>query len=256
MITCKICGKEMPKWNYNHLKKHGINFEMYNQMFPGEIKRINGYKTKVHNDDIECLECGKRYSSLYMHIKHKHNMTNEEYKAKYPGAKTTSDRKRKLSSGFANVWNDEEKRSNLLKKRKPITDEQRIKIGIRSREYSMRPEVRLARSKRMSGENNLNFVGDNKILRVLKNGYKVTIAEYKEMMDKQGGVCAICGRPPHFGNKKRKTLCVDHDHATEKIRGLLCDDCNIGLGKFYDNPDLMSKGILYLQQNALSRKLV
>jgi len=53
--------------------------------------------------------------------------------------------------------------------------------------------------------------------------------------------CQIC-----FGHKK---LCLDHDHATGKFRGILCARCNFGLGNFSDNQELLSKAILYLQKN-------
>lgn len=51
-------------------------------------------------------------------------------------------------------------------------------------------------------------------------------------------VCAICG-----GKEK---LVVDHDHETDKVRGLLCFFCNLGLGNFRDNPQLLKKAIEYL----------
>lgn len=47
------------------------------------------------------------------------------------------------------------------------------------------------------------------------------IAEYEYRLKAQGGVCAICSKPP-----KRRRLCVDHNHRTGKVRGLLCDLCN------------------------------
>lgn len=53
-----------------------------------------------------------------------------------------------------------------------------------------------------------------------------------------------------MGNQKdqSKVACVDHNHFTQKIRGLLCKDCNIGLGMFKDNPILLHNGALYLQK--------
>ena len=51
--------------------------------------------------------------------------------------------------------------------------------------------------------------------------YGITLAQYASMLKRQGGRCAICGRPP-----KRRNLDVDHDHATGRVRGLLCFNCN------------------------------
>jgi len=55
--------------------------------------------------------------------------------------------------------------------------------------------------------------------------------------------CAICGNP---GGKKR--LCVDHDHVTGKIRGILCDNCNVGIGRLKDDIGLLYRAIDYLEE--------
>ena len=54
--------------------------------------------------------------------------------------------------------------------------------------------------------------------------YGITIEGYSVMYDAQQGLCAIC-------NTHKKTLCVDHDHATGQIRGLLCSTCNLHVGR-------------------------
>lgn len=51
--------------------------------------------------------------------------------------------------------------------------------------------------------------------------YGITPEQYKKMLLLQRGLCAICGRPP-----KKKSLNIDHDHATNRVRGLLCFVCN------------------------------
>lgn len=58
--------------------------------------------------------------------------------------------------------------------------------------------------------------------------YGIDEAEYQRMLEAQGGVCAVCGRPPRHRNSAGVTqrLHVDHDHATGKVRGLLCLTCN------------------------------
>jgi hypothetical protein len=53
--------------------------------------------------------------------------------------------------------------------------------------------------------------------------YGLTIARYEEMLEGQRGVCAICDGLP---SGKNKSLCVDHDHETGAVRGLLCHRCN------------------------------
>lgn len=71
----------------------------------------------------------------------------------------------------------------------------------------------------------------------------VSEQEYAEMFVAQGGVCAICPRGP----EPNRRLAVDHCHETGRVRGLLCTRCNLGLGYFGDNEDLLMNAIGYLQ---------
>ena len=73
------------------------------------------------------------------------------------------------------------------------------------------------------------------------------------MLQRQDGKCAICGHLPHGEDTYRlaKNLAVDHDHITGRVRGLLCDKCNRGLGHFNDNVLLLQKAISYLQTASL-----
>ena len=57
---------------------------------------------------------------------------------------------------------------------------------------------------------------------------------YNTLLHRQGGVCAICGSAP-----LERKLAIDHDHQTDKIRGLLCFRCNVAVGFFRDNAELM-----------------
>lgn len=79
----------------------------------------------------------------------------------------------------------------------------------------------------------------------LRNRYGMNSEDYDALYDKQKGYCAIC--TTHQSLLKR-ALCVDHCHKTGKIRGLLCDDCNKGLGFFDDNPELIRKAIDYVKK--------
>jgi hypothetical protein len=84
----------------------------------------------------------------------------------------------------------------------------------------------------------------------LKTKFGMTLRQYNYLLKKQNGCCAICGYKPEGEDRYRKgkSLAVDHDHVTGKIRGLLCDKCNRGLGHFNDNPRLLVEAVLYLQQ--------
>lgn len=72
--------------------------------------------------------------------------------------------------------------------------------------------------------------------------YGMTPAEYAALLHEQSGVCAICGRPPEDG----KSLCVDHDHGTGRVRGLLCKPCNLVIGNAQDCPKRLQSAIEYL----------
>lgn len=78
----------------------------------------------------------------------------------------------------------------------------------------------------------------------LRFNYGLSLAQYETLLEKQEGLCAICRLPNT--SKRRKYLAVDHDHETQEVRGLLCDQCNVGLGSFKDDPELLRRASLYL----------
>jgi hypothetical protein len=80
--------------------------------------------------------------------------------------------------------------------------------------------------------------------------YGLTLDAYNALVDAQDGVCAICGKPEQA---KRGCLCVDHDHNTGQVRGLLCTRCNTGLGMFLDNPSLLLEAVAYLERHWLAK---
>src|ERR1035437_4792645 len=65
----------------------------------------------------------------------------------------------------------------------------------------------------------------------LRRSYNMTQAQYEAMSADQADVCYICWNPPVPG----RVLCVDHDHTTGAVRALLCDTCNVMLGRARDN---------------------
>lgn len=80
--------------------------------------------------------------------------------------------------------------------------------------------------------------------------YSMTTSEYDSILGLQGGVCKLCGSqatvPYSNTNSTIRALSVDHDHGTGKIRGILCGNCNLGLGYFRDKIELLEKAIQYL----------
>lgn len=76
--------------------------------------------------------------------------------------------------------------------------------------------------------------------------YNLTIEEYEAMIKKQGNRCALSSDHEFKGREPF----VDHDHTTNKVRGLLCTKCNFGLGQFNDDIVLLKSAIKYLEENS------
>lgn len=71
--------------------------------------------------------------------------------------------------------------------------------------------------------------------------YGISVADYDEMLESQGGGCYICGIGP-----VGRALDIDHDHRTGKVRGLLCSNHNRALGLLGDDPELLLAAHTYL----------
>jgi hypothetical protein len=82
----------------------------------------------------------------------------------------------------------------------------------------------------------------------LKREYGITVEKYEELVLDLNGKCQICGDPAH-------RLVIDHCHNSNKVRGLLCDQCNTSLGGFKDNIEIMRKAIEYIKDPPLYKIL-
>lgn len=117
-----------------------------------------------------------------------------------------------------------------------------------SRSHKSKCRDCLNESKRLSRSLN----PENGIKARLKYYYQLTLEDYEILLDRQEGRCAVCRKPPSCG----KRLVVDHDHSCcptdvtcgKCIRGLLCHDCNRGLGSFKDSLLHLSEAINYLKE--------
>ena len=81
--------------------------------------------------------------------------------------------------------------------------------------------------------------------RIFKN-FGINNEQYYEMEKNQKYKCAICGTTEPGGQNKK--WCIDHDHETGKVRGLLCYYCNVGLGHFKDDRQFLEEAIKYLDK--------
>jgi hypothetical protein len=82
----------------------------------------------------------------------------------------------------------------------------------------------------------------------LRRAYGIDMQIWDQMLIAQSGLCSICG--DQFENKGHKRPFVDHSHVSGIVRGLLCQNCNTGIGHFHDDEVLMRRAIEYLDAAA------
>lgn len=80
---------------------------------------------------------------------------------------------------------------------------------------------------------------------LLKYHYGISEERYYEMLRLCGGLCEICRRPQRNGRR----LCVDHDHDSGVVRGLLCNDCNTAIGMMKESRTHLTAAISYLEKH-------
>lgn len=155
------------------------------------------------------------------------------------------------------MYNPEYHRQWYLKNRERLLDVRRAY----NKEYSKRPEViekakqknatvhsqsvrKVYKQTAAAKSANLKYRTKPEVVervrrRRLELRYGITHEEYEMLLQKQHGLCAICKVPTIKFH-------IDHDHKTNKVRGLLCGPCNMGLGLFKDNKVLLALAITYL----------
>ena len=82
----------------------------------------------------------------------------------------------------------------------------------------------------------------------LRRAYGITLEQYQQMVEAQGGACKCCYQPPALVGRKAR-LHVDHDHLTKTIRGLLCHQCNVILGLAQDSSAILRKLADYIEKS-------
>lgn len=127
-----------------------------------------------------------------------------------------------------------------------------------------RPECNTCHADRMRAYRKRRLEEDPEVFRrqrqatIRKYLYGITQEQYDAMLEAQGGGCAICGSP-ESGIAGRTTLLVDHDRSCcpgdrtcgKCVRGILCNPCNVGLGRFKDSPSLLERAAAYVGLGAL-----
>lgn len=112
------------------------------------------------------------------------------------------------------------------------------------RKHSGRGLCASCRNKQYRLDNLERLRQKDRVLRRLQR-HGITAEKLAGLERRQGGVCAICKKPPS-GARSRVKLLLDHDHSDGHIRGLLCGNCNTGLGMFLDSLEFLRKAVQYL----------
>lgn len=87
--------------------------------------------------------------------------------------------------------------------------------------------------------------------RQLKFVYGITEEDYQRMLVEQGGACAICQATENKYAGEFRSFAIDHNHDTGDIRGLLCNQCNRGLGMLGDTVESLNRVVAYLERSTV-----
>lgn len=126
------------------------------------------------------------------------------------------------------AWKDKEKGRIYARERYHSNPEYRARVLAQSRERKKR--LRLAS----------DFYTDRKL-----SQYGITISEFNLLLEVQANKCATCLRE----GADKNPLCIDHDHESGKVRGLLCRNCNLALGLLRDDQIAISNLLEYIKRH-------
>jgi hypothetical protein len=189
-----------------------------------ELARLNYLK----NREIFIAKVKKRYAE-------KREMILNKKKESYIKNKEEHNKRVK-------IWREKNKdKVKAIKKkyrinhREKLRESSRIYTNLHRKIYKERRKIRRA---------NKDLAKNEK----LKDRHKITLEDFKKLLESQFNKCGICGTD--FNDTEP---CVDHDHYNKTkihiIRGLLCHSCNSGIGGFKDNSDLLKKALLWLKKD-------
>lgn len=146
---------------------------------------------------------------------------------------------------YNKIWREDHK-NELVVSQKKYQEKHKEEIKSNHKKYQEEHKDYIKEIRKPYLEKNKDLIKNTHI----KREYGITIKEFKFMLGKQEGRCAICGQPETMKRSgKLVSLAIDHGHTHGKVRGLLCANCNAGLGKFKDNVLLLNKASNYLEVN-------
>lgn len=134
-------------------------------------------------------------------------------------------------------------RDDRLQRMRKYNEVRREENRIRSKEYYHENKDKQIQYRQINKEQ----IAINSRARSLRVKYGITLVDYEKMLLSQNGKCKICETDKPWS--RSNFFHVDHCHRTGKVRGLLCSRCNLGIGKFEDNPILLRRVADYLEES-------
>ena len=184
-----------------------------------ELKPVAEYAASaVKNGCGNCRACQRAYCRAYAAANP--DKVREQRRANYHANLMVSREKVRKKNARLRADDPEGWRERERRWRASLSEEQRAERNENHRRY-LRERPRLQRA--------------HDLIR-----YGITPEEYDAMLAAQGGGCAICGAR---GNANGRRLAVDHDHVTGAARGILCHNCNAGIGHFADDRARMREAL-------------
>lgn len=199
-----------------------------------EIKVTRNGKTRTHLE-INCTKCGKLFTRRKDLVLRKPN--------NYCSYRCSNEHKVEIALTSAN------KKCALCKEVKPRTLDFFYRKNDSKDGLTFRCKICLDKC---SGKDVWKENNKDKVLKSVKNSrltktYGITLEDYENKLEEQKNLCSICGElETRKLNGKTLNLVIDHCHKTGKFRGLICNRCNNGLGRFKDSSHLVKKAFEYL----------
>lgn len=125
----------------------------------------------------------------------------------------------------------------------PIPERICVQCGIAYTPRALKGELKYC--SRACNQENRKQTGRGRRDHLLRK-FGISPDDYDRMLAEQGGGCALCGKRAEDQTRYSTYLHIDHDHVTGRIRGLLCDQHNLLLGRFNDDPQILRKAAAYL----------
>ena len=150
---------------------------------------------------------------------------------------------REDKNAYAREWYKVNK-ERLLKRNKKYREDNKERLNGLKKEWYKANIEKAKISSNIYREINKDIIRN----RVLNKNFGISLIDYNVLLLKQNNSCAICYIDK---SKLSRNLCVDHDHKTGKIRGLLCDTCNRSIGLLKDDVEVLKSAIQYLNESKL-----